>query len=124
MHFTLITKHFSITANYTPCLAWVSSSDSPGIDHSWVPHRGNPAGQEGDLIDALLHFKLDQQLNKDPGKAVIIVHDSEQVATEKDLETLELDCKKLFPETHVIRPWDPADPMHKHLFIERIRSNA
>jgi len=120
MHFTLLFKGFSLSANFTPCLEWISSIHRPDADQCWVPHHSNPHYQEGDLVEALLRFNLDSELNARLEKLFVIVHESEQCAEKSDLDQLVQDCMKLTSEVQVIAPWDPQDPMYKYLFMHRI----
>ena len=120
MHFTLLFKGFSLSANFTPCLEWISSVHQLDVDQCWVPHHSSPRYKHGDLVEALLHFGLDSRVDREPGKLLVIVHESNQVAEKSDLDQLVQDCMKLTSDVQVISPWDPQDPMYKYLFMHRI----
>ena len=114
MHFTLLFKRFSLSANFKPCLEWISAIPHPDVDLlstddlgelRWVPHYSEPRYKQGDLVEALLHLNLDSDVDSKPEKIFLIVHESNQHAEDSDLEHLVQDCKKLTSNVQVLSPW-------------------
>jgi hypothetical protein len=118
MHFTLLFKSFSLSANFVPCLSWTSSSD---LQH--IPHPECPYFKKGDLLEAILHFGLDRKIENRQDKVLVIVHESSECGEESDLNQLVEDCQTMANEVQVIAPWNPQDPMYKYLFTQKVTSN-
>jgi hypothetical protein len=125
MHFTLLFKSFSLSANFVPCLVWTSSShvQCDFDKQNWIPHNDFPHYKKGDLLEAILHFSLDCQIDNRLDKILVIVHESSQCGEESDLNQLIEDCKSMAQDVQVISPWDPQDPMYKYLFMQKVGIN-
>ena len=68
------------------------------------------------MHNAMEHFDLIRKIDNECTNALIVVHDcSKQVGTESDLESLRLDCEKLFTEVQVLRPWHESTQSLSHI---------
>jgi hypothetical protein len=104
MHFTIIGKDFTLTANFVPCLVWSRTTENPEQNHLWNQHPDHPCYDEGDLQKALDHFQLNKKQTS--SKSFLVVHASKQVGEQSDLDRIKADCESIFKLTEVISPWE------------------
>ena len=92
MHFTIVGKDFTMTANFWPCLVWSFATEHP--DH--------PCYDEGDLQKAMGHFRLK---NSETSSVILVVHAGAQKAQQDDFERIKSDCEKFFSSIEILNPW-------------------
>ena len=102
MHFTIVGKDFTMTANFWPCLVWSFATEHPDQDHLWNQHPDHPCYDEGDLQKAMGHFRLK---NSETSSVILVVHAGAQKAQQDDFERIKSDCEKLFSSIEILNPW-------------------
>ncbi|MBC8202221.1 MAG: hypothetical protein H8E91_00160 [Planctomycetes bacterium] len=103
MHFTILGNNFTLTANFAPCLIWSNATEHSDQPYLWNQHPDHPGYDKGDLLEAVKHFNIREQLDK--AKAVLVIHDSGQAAEQKDCDAIVEDCNEVFEYVTVLTPW-------------------